>query len=248
MRDLLSRIRSVAFVATVAWGIGSGCPPLPPQADLYVSGYEVANNGTEIRLYLSVSPPAGTLYVRCLDYTPFDTVAVDDGTYSLVYSLDSTFLASCSEHLGMFLTYAYGDSRSSVVMDYSGVPVGYVGYPNLPRRVVIDHRDTVVVNGDSSGYVLTSNAYVRFAPYEGGMYAPLPPGPYTDTLTLPEGSTAVVWIDHDRDGAVGYDGDDLFGVLTVTFDDLRFSSLAVLHTDPDLTGYRGLDLCFRCSE
>ena len=247
MRDLLKRIRSLAFVATVVWGIGPGCPPPPPELTIWVERYEVSDDGTKMDLTLYVSPPAGTLYIECSDGTPFDTVVLSEGTDSLEYSLDSTFLASCSDHTWTRFTYTYEGDKTMMDLPHSDVPVRTIGYPNRPRKVVIDYRDTVFIYDDSSGYVLTSNGYVKFAPYTGGVYAPIPPDPYTDTLSISEGGTAVVWIDHDRDGAEGYDGDDLFGVLTATPDGVRFSVLGLLYANPTLTGYRGLDLCFRCS-
>ncbi len=247
MKEFLKRIRGGAFVATVVWGIGPGCPPPPPQGFVEINGYRVVEDGTKMEVSLYVSPPAGTLYVRCPDYTPFDTVVVGEDWDSVTYLLDSTFLTSCTWHQSTVFTYSYGGERSTLFVFYD-VPIGYVGYPNRPRRLVIDSRDTISVHDDSSGYVLTSNGHVRFRSYDGEMYAPVPPVSYSDTLGVSDGDTVIVWIDHDRDGALGYDGDDLFGVLIVTSDDLSLRIVASLRPSLPLTGYRGLDLCFGCAE
>jgi len=85
---------------------------------------------------------------------------------------------------------------------------------------------------------------VKVQKYSGGLYAPLPPEGYDTLLIAGSNDTLIVWQDYDRDGAMGYDKEDVFWVVLVGSSEVR---AITLNRKDELTGYRGLDLCFKCT-
>ncbi|NPB03596.1 MAG: hypothetical protein GXO39_04190 [Thermotogae bacterium] len=233
------------FLSALAGAIllvaGCDCPPFTTDCGsvMDVESITVEDGGTKIKIVISPPPSTGTLRVRCHDFTDADTKIFPKDLDPVEYALDSTFLKTCKEH---DVVYLFDGESGQIGISLRSIPIRYL---SSPRGVVIDSKDTIVVAHDSSGYVLNSNGYVKFKPYAGEMFAPLPSGSYTDTMRVSGGDTVIVWIDHDRDGSAEYDEGDLFGVLMVGTDGMELRVMGNTSYEP-LTGYRGLDLCFKC--
>jgi len=229
------------FVGAILLNAGCDCPPFTTDcvSVMEIENIKVQDEGTKIKFVISPPPSTGTLRVRCHDLTDMDTKIFPKGLDSVEYVLDSTFLKTCKDHDVLYLF----DGRSGQVeVSLENIPIRYLPPPN---GVVIDGKDTIAITSDSGEYVLSSNQYVKFKPYAGEMFAPLPSGSYSDTLRTLKGDTVIVWIDRDRDGSSEYDEGDLFGVLIVGADDVDLRIIGSPSSGP-ITGYRGLDLCFKC--
>ncbi len=227
--------RAVFILSAVLLAAGTGCKneTTPPTTEVSLS---TSNDGTTINLLVSF-PSSDTLVIMCRDETPLDTVLVG-GADTVIYTLDSTFLKVCEEH-NLLKIDIYPGTFISVSL--ASVPIATKG-----DTITINDRDTLILISDTSGYGVISSRYVKLTEYTGGLYAPLPSSTYRDTVSADSSDTLVVWIDHDRDSAMGYDGDDIFGVLIIGPDGRELRILANTSGSPTFTGYRGLDLCFRC--
>ena len=227
--------RAVFILGVILLAAGVGCKKetTPPTMGVSLSA---SNDGTTINLLIS-SPSSDTLGILCGDGTPLDTVIVG-GADTVIYTLDSTFLKVCEEH-NLLKIAIYPGTFMLVLLE--NVPIG-----TKDDTITINGRDTVILRGDTTGYEVISSRYVKLAEYAGGLYAPLPPSSYGDTVSADSSDTLVVWIDYDHDGASGYDGDDVFGVLIIGPDRKELRVLAYTSGWDTFTGYRGLDLCFKC--
>ena len=229
--------RAIFILSAVLLAAGTGCKneTTPPTTEVSLS---TSNDGTTINLLVSF-PPSDTLVIMCRDETPLDTVLVG-GADTVIYTLDSTFLKVCEEH--NFLDIAiYPGTFMSVSLE--NVSIGTKG-----DTIVVNDRDTLILISDTSGYGVISSRYVKLTEYTGGLYAPLPSSTYRDTVSATFSDTLIVWIDYDHDGASGYDGDDIFGVLIIGPERKELRILAYTSGWDTFTGYRGLDLCFKCME
>jgi len=229
------RKRVTFLLSAILFVVGTGCKnnTTPPTTEVSLSA---SNDGTTINLLVSF-PPSDTLGILCRDETPLDTVIVGEAD-TVIYTLDSTFLSVCGEH-DLIKIAIYPGTFISVSL--ANVPIATKG-----DTIVVNGRDTLILISDTSGYGVISSRYVKLAEYTGGLYAPLPPSTYMDTISAGSNDTLIVWIDYDRDSAMGYDGDDIFGVLLIGPDGRNLRILANTSGDT-FTGYRGLDLCFKCT-
>ncbi len=207
----------------------------------------VSNDGTAINLLISPPSYTDTLGILCKDNVYFDTVIVDRSVDTVRYVLDSTFLLRCGEHSDIH------------ILDGSSNPLSLYFYEieadilSSPSRVVLGRRDTLFLDDDTSGYTVRTSEYVKVQKYSGGLYAPLPPEGYDTLIVADSNDTLIVWQDYDRDGASGYDGEDIFWVVLLkgnsgAVDVRTLARRPLSENDPyAFTGYRGLDLCFKCA-
>ena len=240
--------RSALILSVISAGMSLGCshgttPPIMEVYSIYVS-----NDGTAINLLISAPSYSDTLGILCKDNVYFDTVIVDRSVDTIRYALDSTFLLKCAEHDKIFLL---DGSNKLISLSFYGIESDIL---SSPLRVVLGQRDTLFLNDDTSGYTVRTSEYVKVQKYTGGLYAPLPPEGYDTLIVAGSNDTLIVWQDYDHDGVSGYDGDDIFWVVLIKGDsgtvDVRTIARRPLSEDDPLafTGYRGLELCFKCME
>jgi hypothetical protein len=227
-------MRKFVLLSIAVASLTSGCVIEEPPISVALDGYRVKGNGTLIELTLSVSSSVKSLIFYCSGLTPFDTLFLDDGKVkdgTVKYDVDSTFLLSCDYHDDIFVGTEEG-TEVALPLSYSVI--------NDSSLLTLYSKDTLFFNGDT----VRTSGYVRMQRYSGGLYAPLPPDGYDTLLIAGSVDTLVVWQDYDRDGAMGYDDGDVFWVVLIGSDGAR---AITLNRKDDLMGYRGLDLCFRCT-
>jgi len=224
--------------------VGMGCrnrtTSLEPIEDI-----KITNEGKFIEITLNVWPEHDYVVFKCDNYDPFDTLYLTDSVVhngTVVYNVDSTFLLTCESHSLLRVEMIGVGEYAPMIIELSNLGAS----ASLPAVVLAD-RDTVFLDGDSSGYTVRTSEYVRVRRYAGEIYAPLPPAGYDTLLNVGPRDTLVVWHDYDRDGVQGYDGDDIFWVV-ILGDSVKAKTLTILDKYFSLTGYRGLDLCFKCMD
>ena len=228
-------MKRLSLFSLVTASLLTGCVIVEPPISISLDDYRVKNNGEVIELTLSVSSDTRYVIFYCSGQTPFDTLPVEgnvpeDGR--IIYDVDSTFLLACKYHGKIFIGTEEGMEAA--------LYLGYSVASNSPHLVLYG-KDTLFFSGDT----VRTSEYIKVQRYAGGVYAPLPPEGYDTLLIADSNSTLIVWQDYDRDGVSGYDGEDIFWVVLMGSGEAR---AITLNRKDDLTGYRGLELCFKCME
>ncbi|GEM_PF-5574779 len=238
------RRRTAFLLFALATIVSVGCKdkttPLEPLEDI-----KITNEGKNIEITMNVRPEYDYMVFKCSNHGPFDTLYLTDSVVhngTVIYEVDSTFLLTCKTHDEIRVDVMGTEEHSPWLIIALG---GLSASISLPT-VVLAGKDTLFLNGDTSGYTVRTSEYVKVQRYSGGMYAPLPPSGYDTLLTVGPRDTLVVWHDYDRDGTQGYDGDDIFWVV-ILGDSIKAKTLSNGAKFYPLTGYRGLDLCFKCA-
>ncbi len=228
-------MKRLSIFFLIAASLLTGCVIVDPPAIVALDDYQVKDNGKVIELTLSVSSDTRYVIFYCSGRTPFDTLSVEgnvpeDGR--IIYDIDSTFLFACKHHDEIRIGTEEG-VEAALYLGYSVV--------SNSSHLVLYGKDTLFFSGDT----VRTSEYIKVQKYSGGLYAPLPPEGYDTLLIAGSHDTLIVWQDYDHDGVSGYDGDDIFWVVLVGSDGAR---AITLNRRDNLTGYRGLDLCFKCME